>query len=703
MVSLDISPEHVVERLYAQNPGDPSFRDILGASEPLEEDDLADLIELDGRKRIALGRPIELGRYLEAIPGIASRTVALDAAIDVTLRSMSLGGRPDADAVGTLLLNYPQFERAIRDAAVLGRSMLSTTDVHKALAADLPAVLPCDFGPALPDGRARYELLQLIGTGATGAVYRANDRQLADADCPAVVAIKLMRFKDGSPWARQRFVEEATKARRIVHPNVARVLDRGVANDKSDYIVYEYIGGGDLHTWFQSRRGPLPDRQAASIVARVARAVHAAHVAGLVHCDLKPGNILLTESGEPKVTDFGIAVRAAQRDADSAAIIPDRPIGSLGFAAPEQLRLEEGALTTPADVYAIGGILFYLLTGRLPNGQTPEEVHAAQDRASGRFSAPSPRAHRTGLDADLDAICRRSMSPAPEGRHGSASELAADLESWLAHEPIGWTSPSLPRQVRLWSRRRPWGAAALAAMLLVIAASGAVAIRSWSAAQVRAEEARLANARIDRTRTEAVRAFNLLKLLQAQHVERDLLPTVMAMEWLIGKTVLGTPEDRTVLWQDRVRIVSEMIDRARREGRADDVDILTWQSALAFWLVNDGKFDAAAPVLEDNIARWSAIARPGDTWLIRIRAIDAAATVQRVRAGGAPAETSADSPLRKAEAALLQADKLFKGPSTGTPVHLLVLRSLVDLYGPGLLDSPADLKKFEKKLAASAG
>jgi hypothetical protein len=697
MVSLDVSFERALERQYAQAPADLSFADVMAAYPVGSEDDLADLIELDGRQRIALGRPVELRRYLQAVADLNSSTVALDAAIDVTLRSMSQGRRPDTDAVRTLILNYPQFERAIRDAAVLGRSMLSTTDVYRAIEADLPARLPCDFGPVLPDGRARYELQALIGAGGAGAVYRATDRQLSEPDAPAIVAIKLMRFRDRSPWARQRFVEEATKARRIVHPNVARVLDRGIAGGETDYIVYEHIDGGDLQSWF---RGPLPERQAAAITAKIARAIHAAHLAGLVHCDLKPSNILLTAAAEPKVTDFGIAVRATCDVPEASPSEPARPLGSLAFAAPEQLRMEEGSLAIPADVYALGGILFYLLTGRYPNGQSREEVLSARDNSA---TTPSARQVRPGIDADLDAIARRAMTPAPAGRHSSAAELASDLDDWLAHRPIPWARPSPLRILRLWSRRRPIAVGAVLIVVLAVAASATVAYRSWSAARATAAEAQVSIERLQRTQGEVGRVYQLLKLLQAQHFERDLLPTIMALEWVTGQKVLGTSETRSTLWQDRLDIVSGIVERADAEGRAGDVEVLTWQSALAFWLVNDGRFEEAAPVLADNIARWSAVAGPEDGWLVKMKAISAAADVQRLAAAGSPPDKTAGSPIRLAEAALLDADRLFKGQSAGTPIHALVLRTLVTLYGNELLNSPKDHRKFERRLKDATG
>ncbi len=123
--------------------------------------------------------------------------------------------------------------------------------------------LPCDFGPATKDGRPRYELRELLGEGALGQVYLAVDRHLSEQDHPAFVSIKLLRGQERSVLERQQLVDEATKARRINHPNVARVLDRGVSARDEDFLLYEYVEGGDLARWARRRGGAVPIEEAA--------------------------------------------------------------------------------------------------------------------------------------------------------------------------------------------------------------------------------------------------------------------------------------------------------------------------------------------------------------------------------------------------------------------------------------------------------
>src|SRR5262249_15362971 len=191
-----------------------------------------------------------------------------------------------------------------REAAILAHSICSTTVLAAKLRPQRSMDLPADFGPAQPDGVQRYQLTQLLGRGSQGHVYLATDRALSEPDRPAQVAIKVLSGTLDDPVARERFAEEATKARRIDHPNVVRVLDRGTTEQGNDYIVYEYVPGGDLSSFLAERGLPLPLKQAASLVAQVARGVQSAHAAGLVHCDLKPGNIMW-DGAMAKVADFG--------------------------------------------------------------------------------------------------------------------------------------------------------------------------------------------------------------------------------------------------------------------------------------------------------------------------------------------------------------------------------------------------------------
>lgn len=702
MFSPDLSTGQLLDHLYAESSADPDFAEVMAGHDLGSEDALADLIELDGRKRIALGRAVEFGRYLGAIPDLPEKTVALDAAIDMTLRSMFTGRRPDSDPIQTLVHRYPHFESAILEAAMLGRFAPVPDEVLRGVPADLPSNLPADFGPLMADGQPRYRLEARLGDGASGVVYRAADRLLSDTDRPALVAIKLLRFRERSPWARQRFAEEATKARRISHPNIARVLDRGSTDGLTDFIVYEFVEGGDLRAWFDAQTAPVDARRAAALVARIARAVHAAHVAGLVHCDLKPANILLTGADEPKVTDFGVAVRTELPEAPPASTA-SRPVGSFAFMPPEQFRGEPGSLSTPADVYALGGILYFLLTGKYPNGSTPEEVRAAHDPASAR-PAPSARALRPEVDRDLDAICRRALAPSPDGRHGSAADLAGDLETWLRREPIYWTRPPLHRVLRLWAGRHRWSALAVAAAAASLLLGAALAGRFWLVASEQSEKARIADSRVANLREDVARTYRWLSVAKANRIVQELLPIAMVLEWTHGGVVFGDGREKQSLWSQRVQLVSRLVTEAERSGQGRSLETLMWRDALAFWLLCDHRFDEAAPLLAADLARWTEVLESDDPWLAQMRALAACAEVQRLLSSEAPPSAGPGSPLRQAESTLIASDRLLGSIGIeGTPVHQLILRTLIDLYRDGPLASEKNQRRFQTRLEKVAG
>ena len=263
----------------------------------------------------------------------------------------------------------------------------------------------------------RYRLVELVGQGGMATIFRATDLQLGRD-----VAVKLLRTEYlRDPDFSSRFRSEARAAASLSHPNIVGVHDYG-EDPSGPYIVMELVDGEDLATILRAN-GPLPPRQAARVAAAVARALAAAHAKGIVHRDVKPGNVLIGRDGQVKVADFGIA-RAV---AESALTLPGTALGSVHYFSPEQARGEP--TTAASDLFSLGIVLFEALTG-----QRPWEGDSAAGVAIARLSGPTPdpRTARPSLPQELADIDRRALALQPGERWSSAASFADALDAWLA-------------------------------------------------------------------------------------------------------------------------------------------------------------------------------------------------------------------------------------------------------------------------------
>ena len=629
----------------------------------------------EGVERAGGGHPASLRFYLRAIPDLPDRPVPLDAAIDVALRGLVHQGLSPVAARARLVAAHPGLARAVEEAAVLAEALVATSDLRRRIAGSARP-LPCEFGPSAGAEKCRFQLVELLGSGSGGRVYRAVDRFLSDAGFSALVAVKVFDAVDATGWLRERFVEEASKARRVQHPNVVRVLDREVSAEGEDFIVYEFVEGGTLGEW-REEGGARATESLVRVAAGVVRGVQAAHSAGVVHCDLKPANILMGVDGQPRVSDFGVAVRREAWAESADAATTDRPVGNLAFISPEQYRMEPGALSPVSDVYALGGILFWLLTGRLPNGETLSEIE--RRHADGDAQPPALDAR---TDRDLAAVCARAMAARPEHRYQSAGQLADDLDRWLAREPIRWTRPSFARVARLWSRRRPGLAAALAALAVVGAASVAVIQDLHASGLIARAVAAAAGERLrirEEERRDALgQAYEVIGPLvsaRARHRPWEVLALTPYLDWVLGTSVLGDPGAGKPVWADRISLVRGMLDsaRARRGGGGGDTgfEALSLEMTLGFWLLVERRPAEALPVIERNRAGWRAVV-PGESdvheWAGLLEGV---ARVQMAEAPRAGAEMAA---LRA------RAARVADGP-TGTALRKLVARTLAERRG----------------------
>jgi eukaryotic-like serine/threonine-protein kinase len=270
----------------------------------------------------------------------------------------------------------------------------------------------------------RYEVIEHVGAGGMADVYRARDSLLGRD-----VALKVLseRFAGDRSFV-ERFRREAQAAANLSHPNIVSLYDYG-ADGSTYFIVMEFIEGRPLSDIINSE-GPLLPERAAEIASDVANALQRAHSAGLVHRDVKPGNIMVTRNGQTKVTDFGI-VRALGGDAEQTMTQAGMVIGTAAYLSPEQAQGE--AIDARSDVYSLGCVLFEMLTGRAPfTGETPLAI--AYKHVRERPQPPSTV--NPDVPDALDAITLKAMGKRPDDRYSSAKEMQADLDRFLAGQKV---------------------------------------------------------------------------------------------------------------------------------------------------------------------------------------------------------------------------------------------------------------------------
>src|SRR5881275_3321690 len=300
-----------------------------------------------------------------------------------------------------------------------------------------------------------YELLQEIGRGGQGVVYRARQKSLN-----RIVALKVIGL---AHWATEahvkRFRLEAEAAASLNHPCIVPIYEVGERGGAC-YFSMGLVDGGQLDA--VTKGEPIPIRHAAELIAKLARTVSYAHEHGILHRDIKPGNVLLDAKGEPHLTDFGLARLV---ETESTVTHTMEVLGTPSYMAPEQAVGNNAGVTSTTDIYGLGAVLYHLLTEHPPfaAGTTYETVRLVLDT-----EPRQPRLLNPKVDRELATICLKCLDKDPKRRYASALALAEDLERWLKHEPIRARRTGLVTRGRKWVRRNP-SIAVMAAMLLVLA------------------------------------------------------------------------------------------------------------------------------------------------------------------------------------------------------------------------------------------
>ncbi len=393
----------------------------------------------------ARGEMPGIDSYAAVLNCPARFTKSIEAVIAVGIRQLRSTGATLEESESVLVDRLPALAEVVREAVDLERVLVTSARLERLVGGPPNIEAPCDCGPVIEGGQKRYRLLREAGRGSFGVVMEAVDRVLSSEDREARVAVKLTYRVSGSEW---NAANEAVRARRIEHTDIVRVLDTGFDAELGlDFAVFEWVSGGTLAEHVASRPR-YTAREAALLVAGLCDAVHAIHRAGLIHRDLKPSNIMIASDGRTLVADVGIAVPV---DGTTLSEDSDARFGSWAFMAPEQIDASE-ALTTGVDVYALGAICAWLITGKPVAGETVEEITAYHQMEK----AGTHARHLPGLlKGDLRIVIRRALSPEASDRHGTALDLARDLRRWVRGEPIEWSHPAPLKRVSLFVKRRP--------------------------------------------------------------------------------------------------------------------------------------------------------------------------------------------------------------------------------------------------------
>lgn len=491
-----------------------------------------------------------------------------------------------------------------------------------------PSPSPAAAG-ALPDRLGAYRILSLLGEGASGRVY------LAEEDAPRRrVALKTLRAAAGGSGFAARFEREAALTAALEHPNIARLYAAGIADTAGGavpYLAMQHVEGRTLRAWMAANAGTRGAdlRERVRLLAVLGRAVAYAHARGVLHRDLKPDNVMVMPDGQPVVLDFGIA--RAMGEADSTLTMTGQVFGTLPYLSSEALAGAAHRLDPRADVYSLGVIAYELVGGQLPYALTGASLAEALDQLQRpppqALEALEPRAR-----GDIATIVNKAMAQDPALRYPDAAAFAADLERWLDNRPIEARPPTAAYVATRFMRRHRALSAAVAVSALALVAATVVSVR-----YALAERAALAAAEARLAEREAVNQF-LDDMLRRADPERAVGNALTVRDVLDGARLAlrgkGVPSavvtalegtlGRTYLHLGEAGIAEPLLGSAKERARAlfgsTGVATLNAELDYASALGAIGRADEAEVLLKkvQDVARPAAVLRQGDAELARV-------------------------------------------------------------------------------------
>ncbi|HWE35207.1 MAG TPA: protein kinase [Isosphaeraceae bacterium] len=557
----------------------PAIEGYLPRADPAERRSvLIELVHTELEYRVKDGEPARAEDYLRRFPELAGDRETERELIEAELE---LRRRRDP---GLDLDDYLARFPAHHEALLALRGRLATAD------------RPASAAPARPAAAARalgkYELLEEVGRGTAGVVYRARDAEL-----DRVVALKVPRAdrlesaEDVAP-----FLREARSAAQLHHPNIVRLLDFGRA-DGSCFLAYEFVAGTTLARRLAT--GRIPFRQAAALAGQIAGALGHAHRMGVIHRDLKPANVLIDAEGRPCLADFGLA----RRQEGEVTVTPDgAALGTPAYMPPEQVRGESHRVDGRADLFSLGVMLYEMLAGERPfRGDTRPALY----RQILEDEPYPPRRRNDRIPRDLETICLKCLEKEPAGRYATADDLAEDLRRFLAAEPILARPIGPVERFARRCRRHPLATGLIAALALAILGGLAGvtwqwrrADREWGRAESNLEQARLQGARAEENADEIGRVVDDL----FTRVSEDTLLNVPGMQPL-----------RRGLLAAALRRYERLLGQ-RAESFALRAELAMAQRRVGFIDAALGQRPEALVAYRDALARYRQLLRerPGD-------------------------------------------------------------------------------------------